>query len=69
MEIQPSCMCVCVFGCVCEFTVPYDHAPAVSWRHLQSVELHELPAMAVHRCGGAGFDLPPIHKAGPPPPF
>ncbi len=54
------CPCVCVCVCVC--SVPYDHAPAVCGRHLQPVELHELPAVAVHRCGGAGFNLPPIYK-------
>ena len=47
-----------VFLCV----VPDDHASALCGRSLQPVELHELPAVAVHRCGGAGFNLPPIHK-------
>lgn len=54
---------VCVSVCACVGLVPYDHAAAVCRRPLQPAELHELPAVAVHWCSGAGFNLPPIYKA------
>lgn len=42
--------------------VPDDHASTLCGRPLQPVELHEFPAVAVHRCSGAGFNLPPIYE-------
>lgn len=55
---------VCVYVCVCVsvHTVPYNHASAVCGRYLQPVELHELPALAVHRFSGVGFSVPPVHQ-------
>lgn len=58
--------CVCVLVCALPGSaVPYDDAPAVCRRHLRPVELHELPALALHRHRGAGFNLPPLYQAGP----
>lgn len=45
--------------------VSHDTAePVVRW-HLQPVEFHEFPAVAVHRRGCAGPYLPALHKTRP----
>lgn len=58
-----ECMCVCVCP------VPSERPPALCRRHLHSAELHEFLALAVHRCGCPGFNLPAIHQARPAPPL